>query len=448
MFPYLPHTADEIRQMLDELGLESMEDLFSDIPAGLRLRGPLNIPVGRSEYEVYSSMKRLAAKSRTDFVSFLGGGSYDHFIPATVRHIISRSEFYTSYTPYQAEISQGFLQAIFEFQTMICQLTSLAVSNASLYDGHTAASEAATVALNKARGADKILYSETIHPHTKEVLHTHFTGNGIVLERIEQRDGITSFQDMKKKLSGQVAAVIVQTPNFYGYLEDYSGFAELIHAQGAFFVVSSNPLSLGFLRSPGEWGADIAIGDTQPCGLPSFFGGPSVGYIAATSELLRKMPGRIVGQSLDADGRRAFLLTLQAREQHIKRERATSNICSNQALAALATAVYLATLGKQGLVELSQQNAQKAHYLYERLVAELPVEPLHRQPFFNEFSLRLNKDPYQVIRSMQEEGFLAGIALERFSPAHLKGAISIAVTEKRSRQEMDRYVATLSRILQ
>ncbi len=448
MFPYLPHTESEIAEMLTAVGASKVADLFADIPPELYFDKPLNIPEGISEYEVFKKLSDIAGQNRVDRVSFLGCGSYDHIVPSVVKHIISRSEFYTSYTPYQAEISQGILQSIFEFQTMICELTSLEAANASLYDGHTAASEAAALALNSVRSSDTILYSETIHPFTKQVLKTYFSGLDISLIEIAEKDWTTSYDDLKSKLAPNVAAVIAQSPNFLGFIEDYEGFADLIHENKSLFVISSNPLALGVLKSQGEWGADVAIGDTQPCGLPSYFGGPSVGYLAAAGRLLRKMPGRIVGQSLDTEGKRAFLLTLQAREQHIKRERAASNICSNQALAALATTVYLAVIGKKGLEEAGRQNVLKAHYLFERLTGELPVERLHDRPFFNEFPLRLKKDPLSVLKRMEVEGFLAGVALGRFYPEKFGDVISVAVTEKRTREESDRYVEALKRLLQ
>ncbi len=451
MFPYLPHTEEDIADMLNTIGVDSIDDLFRDIPSELELNRPLNLPEGISEYEVIKKLRDISKQDISEYVSFLGGGSYDHIIPAVVKHITSRSEFYTAYTPYQAEISQGILQAIFEFQTMICELTSLDVSNASLYDGHTAASEACAMALNSVRprvkGADTLLYSETIHPFTKQVLETYFSHTGITLKEIRQTAGVTSFEDLESKLSSKVAGVIVQTPNFLGYLEDYTGFADLIHNNGSLFIISSNPLSLGILKPQGAWGADVAIGDTQALGLPSYFGGPSVGYIAADRKLLRKMPGRIVGQSLDRQGKRAFLLTLQAREQHIRRERANSNICSNQALAALATTVYLAVVGKQGLREVGRRNVQKAHYLFNRLINELPVEPLYERPFFNEFPVRLNRHAPSVLRRMEDEGIFAGIALERFYPDSFKDVIAVAVTEKRTKDELDLYVDTLRGIL-
>ncbi len=445
MFPYLPHTDEDISEMLNQVGIHSVDDLFADIPEDVKLKKPLNIPDGATEYEVFKEVSELSKKNITEYISFMGCGSYDHIIPSVVKHIISRSEFYTSYTPYQAEFSQGFLQAIFEFQTMICELTSLDVSNASLYDGHTAACEAAVMALNSVRKADCILYSETIHPFTKQVLRTHFSSMGISLREIRQQEGITSYKDLKSKLNPGIAGVIVQTPNFMGYLEDYTGFADLIHDNSSLFIISSNPLSLGSIKSQGQWGADVAVGDTQPLGLPSYFGGPSVGYIAAVKALLRKMPGRIVGQSLDRDGRRAFLLTLQAREQHIKRERATSNICSNQALAALAATVYLAAIGKKGLEAVSRQNIQKSHYLFERLTSELPVQGLYEQPFFNEFPIKLNKKAADILGGMEKEGVFGGIPLQQFYPdqGELQNVIGVAVTEKRTRLELDNYVEIL-----
>src|SRR5512143_1683038 len=394
MFPYLSHTEQDVADMLKELGIKSIDELFSDIPPDLLLSKPLAIPSHRSEYEVSRILSELAGKNVSGMVSFLGCGIYDHLIPSVVRHIISRSEFSTAYTPYQPEFSQGLLQAIFEFQTLICELTSLDVSNASLYDGHTAAVEAANIAVNSVKKSDTVLYSATLHPHTKQVLHTHFAGSGI------------SLIDVKQDHMPAVAVLITQTPNFFGCLEDYTKITNKVHENVSLLAVSSNPLSLGMLKSQGEWGADIGFGDTQVFGLNPTFGGPGVGYIAARQDYLRKMPGRIVGQSLDKDGKRAFLLTLQAREQHIRRERATSNICSNQTLAALATTVHLAAVGKEGLKEAARQNFHKAHYLHERLISELPVRPLYHQPFFNEFSLVLDKDPEDVLAAMEKEGIL------------------------------------------
>ena len=448
MVPYVPHTDKDISEMLAASGVSSLDDLFSDIPSCVKLEDPLNLPTGLSEPEVLRRAEAFAGRNRTDAVSFLGCGCYDHLIPSTVKHLLSRSEFYTAYTPYQAEISQGVLQAIFEFQTMMCQLTGLDVSNASLYDGHTAAVEAAVMSVNTApKGADTVLYSATLHPFTKGVLRSHFGNSSVVLREIPEREGATDFDALKNMLDSSIAGVICQNPNKYGALEDLSGFAEAIHAVSALFSISSNPLSLGVLKSQGEWGADIAIGDTQPLGLPQYFGGPSAGYIAARESLLRKMPGRIVGQSLDADGKRAYLLTLQAREQHIKRQRATSNICSNQALCALGVTVYLASLGRTGFKETAEQNIRKARYLYNRLILELPVKPLWNRDFFNEFTLLLPEPAEEVYEKMETRGFFAGVPFTRIEPDGEPRALVVAVTEKRTKEEMDAYVSALREVL-
>jgi len=453
MFPSLPHTEEDLRAMLAAVGAAGLEDLFADVPPELRLRQPLAIPSSRSEAEVYRRLSALAAANRTDAVCFLGGGSYDHLIPATVGAVLGRSEFYTAYTPYQAEISQGVLQAIFEYQSLICALTGLEVSNASLYDGATAACEAASLALNSVRRSRKVLYARTLHPHTRRVLATHFSGLEVELEEVACRDGVMDRDDLHRRLGAGTAALIVQSPNFLGYLEDLTGLAEEVHAAGALLVQCADPLSLGALRSPGDWGADVAAGDAQPCGLPSYFGGPTVGYLAARQAYLHRLPGRIAGQSVDRDGRRAFVLTLQAREQHIKRERATSNICSNQALAALAVAVYLASVGRQGLAEAARQSAAKAHYLAERLGRETRARPLAARPFFLEFPLELPGPAAPVLKDMEEQGFFAGLPLERLAPelapdgAEAGRLILVAVTEKRTREELDRYVQAMKRIL-
>lgn len=447
MFPYIPHTEDEIKQMLDEIKVKSIDDLFIDLPSEVILNKPLDIPKGSSEYDVYKKLLKLSEENIHGHVSYLGAGSYDHIIPATVDTIISRSEFFTAYTPYQAEVSQGILQAIFEYQTMICELTSMDVSNASLYDGHTAAYEASVMAVNASRKRNTLLISEMIHPYTKMVLKTFFRDLDINIIEIKSRNGVTSFLDLKEKLDNNVAGVLIQSPNFYGYIEDLHDFAKVIHKNNSFFIISSNPMSLGILKSQGEWGADIAIGDTQPFGLPSYFGGPSVGYIAAKSKLLRKMPGRIVGQTTDKEGNRAFVLTLQAREQHIKRERATSNICSNQALAALATTVYLATVGKNGFKEVSKQNTLKAHYLFSQIIKNTDAQPLFETPFYNEFPIVLPVDADKIIEEMEKEKIFAGIPVYKLDKNCNKNLLLVSVTEKRTKEEMDKYVSVLNGIL-
>ncbi|MDZ7794293.1 MAG: aminomethyl-transferring glycine dehydrogenase subunit GcvPA [Spirochaetia bacterium] len=442
MFPYLPHTDKEIKAMLSDIGVDSIDELFADIPAKIRFKGELNLPKGQSELEVYTRLKRLAENNRQG-VSFLGAGNYDHIIPSTVGALMGRTEFYTSYTPYQPEISQGVLQAIFEFQTLMCELTSLQVSNASLYDGHTAASEACALAVNSTRKTDTILYSSTIHPYTKQVLETYFEDLNIKLVELPEKAGVLDTDSVKDQLGDNVAGLLVQSPNIYGNLEDYTGLSDLLHEHKSLLIVSSNPMALGAIKSQGEWGADIAIGDTQPFGLPAYYGGPSVGYIAATEKLLRKMPGRIVGQSVDEDGKRAFVLTMQAREQHIKRERATSNICSNQALAALGNTIYLATVGKEGLKELAEQNMQKAHYLAEKLKKEAGVEMAADQPFFNEFTLALPKKAADIAEAMEADGIFAGVALNQLDASKPENLLTVAVTEKRTVEEMDRYVQSM-----
>ncbi|MBN1837453.1 MAG: aminomethyl-transferring glycine dehydrogenase subunit GcvPA [Spirochaetales bacterium] len=463
MFPSLPHTEEDLRVMLQAVGVRSLEDLFQDVPEALRLRGELPLDKGLPENAVLGRLSELARRNRTECVSFLGCGSYDHLIPAVVAQLVGRSEFYTAYTPYQAEMSQGILQAIFEFQSLMCELTALEVSNASLYDGHTAVCEAASLALSSVRRSDQVLYSRTLHPFTQQVLRTHFAHLDVELVEVAERDGITDREDLSAKLGPRVAAVILQSPNRWGWIEELGPLegegpelASLVHDSGSLLVIAANPISLGVLRPPGQWGADVAVGDVQPFGLPSYFGGPSAGYITAREGLLRKMPGRIVGQSLDRQGRRAFLLTLQAREQHIKRERATSNICSNQALAALAATVYLAAVGGAGIREAAGQCLQKAHYLYGRLLEEIPaLRPLHDQPFFNEFTITLPREPAGVLAAMEEEGFYAGVNPADLTPADrgaagdraADAALTVAVTEARTRAEMDRYVEALRRVL-
>jgi glycine cleavage system P protein (glycine dehydrogenase) subunit 1 len=444
MFSYLPQTGKDIQEMLEVIGVDSIDELFKDIPKEILQKTPLNINKGISEYEVHKRMTELAQKNRQG-LSFMGCGSYDHLIPSVVGHILQMPNFYSAYTPYQAEISQGILQSIFEFQTLICELTGMDVSNASLYDDHTAASEAITMAVNTRKKADRILVSGTIHPNTRAVIDTFFSDIPVKIEEIKTENYVTSLDALKDTIDESVAAVLIQTPNIFGWAEDLSGFADLVHEYKALLIISSNPMSLGVLKSQAEWGADIAIGGTQPFGLSTYFGGPSVGYISTGVKMTRKMPGRIVGETKDIDGKRAFVLTLQAREQHIKRERATSNICSNQALAAMGSGIYMATVGWNGLKEASSQSFRKAHYLYKRLTDELGLKTLAEQDFFNEFTLLIpNAD--KVLKDMESQGIFAGVGLGQFYP-DLKDAVTIAVTEKRSKEEMDAYVDLMKRVL-
>jgi len=459
MIKYIPDSKENIEKMLKEIGVKSIDDLFEDIPASVRLNGEIGIGKGVSEWEAYKKLKDLSNKNNIDYINFLGFGSYDHIIPSVVHSIIGRSEFYTAYTPYQAEISQGILQAIFEYQTVICQITGMDASNASLYDGATSAYEAVVMGLQNNKNGDEILFSSTIHPFTKEVLNTTVSDLGLKLIEIEEEDGQTSLKDLKEKLTEKTAAVIIQTPNIYGIIEDLTGFADEIHKTKALFVISSNPLSLAHLKSQREWGADIAIGDLQPAGIPQYFGGPSAGYIATKMEHVRKLPGRIVGQTVDRDGKRAFVLTLQAREQHIKREKATSNICSNQALAALSSLVYFVSIGKEGYKEVSRQNFAKSHYLFDRLTDELNLKPYSKRPFFNEFAIDFGsyEKAKEFLNYMEENKIMAGIMLSdilNLTPFSKKleeqkkkegikdnsGVIVVACTEKRTKDEIDLYI--------
>lgn len=443
--PYVPHTDQDVRHMLDEIGAASTDELFEDIPSSIRAYDASEIPSGLSEQETLWEFERLAGRNSLR-TSFLGAGAYDHVIPSTVAYVTSRTEFATAYTPYQAEIAQGVLQAIFEYQTYICELTGLSVSNASLYDGHTAAAEACAMAVNATRRRNRILYAASVHPFTVQVVKTFFADLDIDVEAFGAFDEAVSADKLRDSLDEHVAGVLVQTPSFMGVIEDLSGVADAVHDCGAKLVVSANPVSLGVLRSPAEWGADIAVGDCQPCGLAQNFGGPSVGYIAATEKLMRKMPGRIVGQSVDTDGKRAFVLTLQAREQHIKRERATSNICTNQALAALAVSVFLSTVGPTGFRDLGERNLRGAHYMRKRLEQELSIRTIVDAPVFNEFCVRLPLPARTVVDRLQEYGYWAGVPLGGVLHGSDRDLL-IAVTEKRTRSDIDGYVNALREVI-
>ena len=360
---YLPMTEEDKGAMLKTIGVSSVDELFSDIPEKVRFKGDYNIKPAKSETALMKELFKMATKN-ADLkrnVCFLGAGVYDHYMPVIVDHVISRSEFYTAYTPYQPEISQGELQAIFEFQTMICELTGMDVANSSMYDGGTALAEAAMLSAGHTK-RKKIIVSSAVHPESREVLKTYAKGQYLEVIEVPVKDGITDIDALKELATDEIAAVIVQYPNFFGRIEPLKELEEIVHANKSLFVVSSNPLSLGVLTPPGKYGADIVIGDAQPFGIPTAFGGPHCGYFAVTNKLMRKMPGRLVGQTKDDQGRRGFVLTLQAREQHIRRDKATSNICSNQALNALAASVAMTAIGKKGVREMAGANLQKAHY--------------------------------------------------------------------------------------
>ncbi|MEI2666584.1 aminomethyl-transferring glycine dehydrogenase subunit GcvPA [Rossellomorea sp. LJF3] len=439
---YLPMTEQDQREMLDLIGVDSVNDLFEDIPEQVRFKGDYNIKEAKSETELVKELTKMAAKNADlkSHTSFLGAGVYDHYMPIIVDHVLSRSEFYTAYTPYQPEISQGELQAIFEFQTMICELTGMDVANSSMYDGGTALAEAAMLSAGQTR-RKKVLVSSTVHPESRDVLRSYAKGQYIEVVEIPHTDGVTDVEELKKLMSDEIAAVIVQYPNFFGRVEELKAIEEVAHGEKAMFVVSSNPLALGALTPPGKLGADIVIGDAQPFGIPSAFGGPHCGYFAVNKKLMRKVPGRLVGQTVDEDGIRGFVLTLQAREQHIRRDKATSNICSNQALNALAASVAMTALGKQGVKEMAIQNIQKAHYAKEALKAKGFLVAFEG-PSFNEFVIKVNRPVKEINQKLLEKDMIGGYDLGLMDDS-LTQHMLVAVTELRSKDEIDAFAAEL-----
>lgn len=447
MSRYIPNTNADIEDMLQNIGALSIEDLFVDIPESVKLDRDLNIPRAMSEMELLSHMRQIAAKNQTvhDNSCFLGAGAYDHYIPSAVDHIVSRAEFYTSYTPYQPEVSQGTLQAIFEYQTMICQLTGMDAANASVYDGATALAEAAKMACG-VKSRKEVLVSKAVHPHGRAVLRTYAKVNGITVTEIGYEDGRISIDEVKQKTSKSTAAIIVQTPNFFGVVEDLDEIGEIIHEYDGLFIVSVDPLSLGLIKPPSEYNADIVVGEGQALGNPLNFGGPYLGFFATTKRLIRRMPGRIVGQTIDEDGRRGYVLTLQTREQHIRREKATSNICSNQSLNALAAAVYMALMGKEGLKTVANLCVQKSHYAYKKLLGVEGVQPVFSTPFFKEFVVKVNRPICDINDYLLTHNIIGGYDIGQDYP-ELEGGWLVAVTEKRSKEEIDMLVQKVGEIL-
>jgi glycine dehydrogenase subunit 1 len=436
---YLPMTEEDKRAMLETIGVSSVDELFSDIPEKVRFKGEYNIKPAKSETALMKELFKLAEQN-ADLkrnVSFLGAGVYDHYMPVIVDHVISRSEFYTAYTPYQPEISQGELQAIFEFQTMICELTGMDVANSSMYDGGTALAEAAMLAAGHTK-RKKIIVSASVHPESREVLKTYAKGQYLDVIEVAVKDGITDLEALKQSIDSDVAAVVVQYPNFFGRIEPLKELEEIIHENKSLFVVSSNPLALGVLTPPGKFGADIVVGDAQPFGIPTAFGGPHCGYFAVTTKLMRKVPGRLVGQTKDDQGRRGFVLTLQAREQHIRRDKATSNICSNQALNALAASVAMTALGKKGVREMATANLQKAHYA-KTAFKNAGFEVVYDGHLFNEFVVKLNRPVKEINQKLLQKGIIGGYDLGR-DYKELTNHMLIAVTEQRSKDEIDTLV--------
>ncbi|WP_156290814.1 aminomethyl-transferring glycine dehydrogenase subunit GcvPA [Oceanobacillus salinisoli] len=445
-FRYLPMTESDKKEMLTVIGASSTDELFSDIPESIRLREDLKLKKPANEYQLKKELTEMARKNVNvkEYTSFLGAGVYDHHIPSIVDHVISRSEFYTAYTPYQPEISQGELQAIFEFQTMISELTGMPVANSSMYDGGTALAEAVNLSAAQTR-RKKILVSKTVHPESRAVVETYAKGQNLDIVEIEAEDGITSLSEIEKHLDENTASVVIQYPNFFGQIEPLAKINNLIKEQKkTMFIVSSNPLALGYLTPPGEFGADIVVGDTQVFGIPAQFGGPHCGYFATTSKLMRKIPGRLVGQTTDENGIRGYVLTLQAREQHIRREKATSNICSNQALNALASSVAMSSIGKQGLKIMAALNMKKARYAKHKL-EEANIEVVFKTPFFNEIVIKLSKPVSNVNQKLLDKGIIGGYDLGQVYPK-LENHMLVAVTEIRTKDEIDKFVKELGDI--
>ncbi len=430
---FIPHTDEDVRQMLEVIGIENMDDLYSDVPPEVIFKGEYDIPESMSEVELRRHFDELGKKNKK-LTIFAGGGAYDHYSPSTIAHLLSRSEFYTAYTPYQPEISQGTLQYIFEYQSMICELTGMEASNASMYDGATAAAEVMFMMVASAKKKNRVLLSATLPERVVNVVKTYAKFHGVDVTVTDEKDGVTDLDKIAVELSkGDVAGVIVPTPNKYGIIENYEGLADTIHNNKAYMAVYADPSTLAVLRTPKEWGADIACGDGQSLGMPLSYGGPYLGFIACNKGMLRKMPGRVVGATKDADGKRAFVLTLQAREQHIRREKATSNICSNQSLMALYAVVYLSLLGKEGLKEVNVLSCNGAHYLYDSLLKTGLFKPAFDKPFLKEFVMTTELDLEVINKRLLDKGIMGGIIIE-------KGKVMFAVTENRTKEEIDELV--------
>ncbi|MEW8956137.1 aminomethyl-transferring glycine dehydrogenase subunit GcvPA [Clostridium sp.] len=446
MFPYIPNTEKEVEKILNFLSIESIDKLFNHIPNQVKLNRELNIEKGLSELEVEKRMKDLAGKNKSieDLTCFLGAGSYDHYVPSIIKHLILRGEFFTAYTPYQPELSQGTLQSIFEYQSMMCSLTGMEVSNSAMYDGATATVEAATMAIENTK-RKTIVVSSTVNPETRAVLKTYLKYKGYNLVEIESNEGVTDLEKLKASLNKEVAAVVIQTPNFFGVIEEADEIVKAIHENKSLFIMNVDPLSLGILKSPGEIGADIVVGDGQCLGANMSFGGPGLGFLNTTKKLMRKMPGRIAGQTDDGHGNRGFVLTLQAREQHIRREKATSNICSDQTLVSIGAAIYMATLGKKGIREVALQCLNKSHYAYEELTKSGKYKKVFNKPFFKEFVIKSDNCPCDINNKLLENNILGGYNLGKTYPEY-KDSMMLCVTEKRTKEDIDKLVKVMEEI--
>lgn len=443
---FIPNTDSQNERLLARIGVKSVDELFSDIPKEVRLKRPLAINGGMSEQELVKHVKGLANLNKTveGYSSYLGAGAYEHYIPSFIDQLLLRSEFYTAYTPYQPEISQGTLQAIYEYQTLVCELTGMDVTNASMYDGASALAEAALMSCDATR-RKKVLVLQTVHPEYREVLKTYLPPRGVELAEVPLKDGVMDQVAFEALLQEDIAGVLVQNPNFFGSIEKAEEIVHSAHAKGALVVMAVNPVSLGLLKSPGECGADIAVGEGQPFGNSLNFGGPYLGFLSCREKFVRRMPGRIVGATTDKNGKKGYVLTLQAREQHIRREKATSNICSNEALCALAFTMHLSALGKTGVKDLAYLNLQNAHYAAQK-IAEIPGMRLaFSGPFFHEFVIETKIEPANINRALLEDRIIGGLDLVRFYP-ELDHHLLFCVTETKSKADIDRLAARLGEI--
>ncbi len=443
MMPYIPHSEDEIREMLETIGIKSIDELFSDIPDSLKLKDKLSLPDPLSEIEIERLARDIANKntSTSTYTSFLGGGSYDHYIPALVDVIASRPEFYTAYTPYQAEVSQGTLQTLYEYQSLICELMRMDVSNASMYDGATALAEAVLMAMS-INGKRKVLVSGCLHPHYTDVIKTYVGKEQV--EEISEKDGKTSIDTLKDMIDKDVSSVVIQHPNFFGVLEDTKEIGEIVHSSGALYIASPLPISLGVLEPPGGYGADIVACEGQTLGIPQQFGGPYLGIFATKKDYMRKMPGRIIGETIDREGKRGFVMTLQTREQHIRREKATSNICTNESLCAIRACVYMALMGKEGMRRIGELCVRGTHVLSEK-IKNIAGFDIKYKPFFNEFIISTPVDAEIIVKKLTPKRLFAGIPLKRFYKKR-ENELLVTVTEKRTDKDIDYFVEALEAV--
>jgi len=442
--PYIPNSPEDQKKMLETIGISKIDDLFAAIPNQLRLKQLLKLPEPYSEPELLRHLQEMASKNRLSEVSFVGGGIYNHFVPPVIGTLVMRPEFVTAYTPYQAEVAQGTLQAIYEYQTHICRLTGMDVANASMYDGATAVAEAASLAIGHT-GRKKILISEMVNPAYREVLQTTLAGREVEIVTLPAKETVTDWSQLNRNIDEQTACLIVAQPNFFGYLEEIEEAEKAIHKAGALLIMAVDPISLGILKTPAEYNADVTVGEGQPLGLPQSFGGPLLGFFACRKEFVRRLPGRLVGKTVDVEGKPGFVLTLQTREQHIRRDKAPSNICSNEALCATAATIYMSLMGKQGLPRVASLCTERAHYLAKKVSELNGYSVWTKGPFFKEFVIKTPLPPAQIINESKKVGISAGIDLSRFYPA-LNRHLLVAVTEMVSFEDCDRFTDCLSHL--